>query len=120
MRDLPNLITAAVSNTKAMADNQEARFEYYKTRTLTDLRAHNMIIELVRNNALNTSRVKKVVDQWHEPNHDFGGKTVWRFFNAVTEALKGSPLHDMPSRTIEMQAICDRTTSFVPTFQMAA
>ena len=120
MRDLPNLITAAVSNTAAMRDNQDARFEAYKHANLTDLRAHNMIIELVRSGALNTSRVKKVVDQWHEPNHDFGDKTVWRLFNAVTEALKGSPLHDMPSRTIDMQAVCDRTTNFVPQFQMAA
>jgi hypothetical protein len=120
MRDLPNLITAAVSNTAAMRDNQDARFEAYKQSTLTDLRAHNIIIELLRIGALNTSRIKKVVDQWHTPDHDFGGKTVWRLFNAVTEALKGSPLHDMPNRTIEMQAVCDRTTQFVPTFQMAA
>jgi hypothetical protein len=120
MRDLPNLITAAVSNTKEMQHNQEARFDCYKDVTLTDLKAHHLIIELVRRNALNTSRVKRVVDQWHEPNHDFGGKTVWRLFNAVTEALKGSPLHDMPSRTIEMQSICDYSTGFVPTFQVAA
>ena len=120
MRDLPNLITAAVSNTAAMRDNQVARFECYKDVTLTDLKAHHLIIELVRRDALNTSRVKRVVDQWHEPNHDFGGKTVWRLFNAVTEALKGSPLHQMPSRTIEMQAVCDYSTNFVPTFAMAA
>jgi hypothetical protein len=119
MRDLPNLIGAAVSNTAAMRDNQDQRFETYKHSTLTDLRAHNLIIELLRLGAINTSRVKKVVEQWHDPIHDFGGKTVWRLFNAVTEALKGSPLHDMPNRTIEMQAVCDRTTNFVPHFQMA-
>ena len=120
MRDLPNLIGAAVSNTKAMQHNQEARFDCYKNATVTDLKAHHLIIELLRRGAINTSRVQKVVNEWHEPSNDFGGKTIWRLFNAVTEALKGSPLHDMPSRTIEMQSICDYSTGFVPTYQIAA
>jgi len=39
---------------------------------------------------------------------------VWRLFNAATEALKGTNIHEMPNRTIELQALCDEYTQFLP------
>ena len=117
MRDLPNLVMSAVSQTTIMRDNQNLRFDHYKEAKLTDMRADHAIVDLLRCGAINTSRVKKVVEQWDEPVHDFGGRTVWRMFNAVTEALKGAPLPDVSSRTIEMQAVMDRVSGFVPHFE---
>ena len=119
MRDLPDLIKTAVGRTATYRDNQNARFEVYQEHMLSDLRAHDLIIKMLQCGAINTSRVAKVVEQWHNPDHDFGGKTIWRLFNAVTEALKGAPLADMPRRTIEMQRVMDVQSGYVNQYEMA-
>lgn len=114
MRDLPNLIMAAVSNTKTMAHNQELRFEHYNDALVSDSDADHLILNMLRRGAINATRVPKVVQEWDEPSHDFGGRSVWRLFNAATEALKGTNIHEMPNRTIELQALCDEYTQFMP------
>ena len=114
MRDLPGLVAAAVSNTSLMRDNQDARFSAWQETKLTDMRADNIICNMVRQGVLNTSRVEKVIKEWDEPSHDFGGRTAWRLFNATTEALKGAPLHDIPVRTIGLQAMLDDAAGFTP------
>ena len=114
-RDLPALITSAVSQTKVMAHNQTLRFEHYQESKIKGNIADHLIVEMLRQGIVNTSRVEKVVKEWDEPSHDFGGRTAWRLFNAATEALKGSPLPQMPQRTITLQALLDQVTDFVPT-----
>ena len=114
MRDLPHLVGAAVMNTGLMRDNQNLRFEQYQDSKIDSRTADHLIIEMLRHGAINTSRVQKVVQQWDEPDHDFGGKTVWRLFNAVTESLKEAPLHDVPPRTIILQSVLDRAARFTP------
>jgi len=114
MRDLPNLVGAAVSNTKMMKANQELRFECYQNAKIDSRTADHLMIEMLRHGAINTARVEKVVTQWDEPAHDFGGRTVWRLFNAVTEVMKEVPLHDVPPRTIILQSILDRAAKFTP------
>lgn len=113
-RDLPSLIGAAVSQTALMRDNMDDRFSCYQDRRLSTKQADHLIVEALRNGAINTSRVEKVVQEWDEPSHDFGPRTVWRLHNAVTEALKGAPLHDIPNRTMQLHAILDRAAGFTP------
>jgi hypothetical protein len=113
-RDLPSLVGAAVSQTALMRDNMDARFERYQERKLTDKQADHVIVEMLRRGAINTSRVEKVVNEWDEPSHDFGGRTAWRLHNAATEALKGAPLHDLPNRTVILNSLLDEVTGFTP------
>jgi hypothetical protein len=114
MRDLPALVGAAVMNTEMMRNNQNLRFEQYQDTYIRGRTADHLIIEMLRHGAINTSRVQKVVEQWDEPDHDFGGRTIWRLFNAVTESLKEAPLHDVPPRTIALQAVLDKAAKFTP------
>lgn len=114
LRDLPNLIGNAVAHTRLMAENQEARYACYKETRITDMRAEHIIIEMLRRGAVNTQRVERVVAEWDNPTHDFGDKTAWRLHNATTEALKATPLHMMPQRTIVLNALLDEVSGFVP------
>jgi len=114
MRDLPDMIAEAVSSTKVMRDDQERRFEQYQGFRLTDQQADHVIVNMLRAGVVNTSRVEKVVREWDEPSHDFGGRTAWRLFNATTESLKGLNLHDMPTRTIGLQSLMDDVTGYEP------
>lgn len=114
MRDLPNLVAAAVSSTKYMEHVQVERFEAYQNAAINDRDADHIIMNLLRNGTINATRVPKVVQEWDEPSHDFGGRTVWRLHNAVTETLKGTQIQLLPQRTIGLNALCDEYTGFIP------
>jgi hypothetical protein len=120
MRDLPALIEAQVAQTAMYAQIQETRFDQYQTHALTDTRADRLMINMIRTNALQTSRLEKVISEWYEPKFDHGGKKVWRLFNACTEALKGTPVHDMPRRTLALQSLMDEEARFESATLIAA
>ena len=115
MEHLPGLITAAVSQTALMRDNQAKRFEFYQGVALGDWTADHLIMEMMRRGVIAPSRVTKIWREWEEPSHDFGPQTLWRLFNAATETLKGTGLHRMPGITIELQSILDDFCGFQPT-----
>jgi len=109
---LPGLIAEAVTHVSAMRDNQNQRFEHYQATKLTTQRAGAVICEMYRRGIVNTSRIGKVIEQWDDPTHDFGPRTAWRLFNATTEALKGSPVFDMPTRTMGLQSLLDEASEY--------
>ncbi len=108
--ELPGMIAEAVKSVSGMRDNQNRRFEHYQETTIQTNKAGAIICEMYRRGIVNTSRIGKVIEQWDEPAHDFGGRTAWRLFNATTEALKGSPVFDMAPRTIGLQSLLDEAT----------
>jgi hypothetical protein len=112
MEDLPDLITATLQGIPDMIQLQDSRIEAYRTTKLGGFAADHLIVEMLRHKALNTSRVEKVVKEWDNPSYDHGEKTVWRMHNAVTEALKGVNIHEMPQRTIALQHVCDEFVGF--------
>ena len=120
LKDLPGLITACVSQTEVLQEVQIERFDRYRDQKLSDRNAHHMMIEMMRRGVINSARLTKVVDEWHEPTADHGGRQVWRLFNAATAVLKEINVHERPARTIELQAICDDQVGFQPVFAEAA
>lgn len=110
-RDLRTLVIDAVGHVKVMRQHQDARFEIYQETKLTTTKVGAVICEMYRRGIVNASRLGKVIEQWDEPQHDFGGRTAWRLFNATTEALKGSPVFDMPARTIKLQSLVDEISN---------
>jgi hypothetical protein len=107
MRDLPFLIEIQVKKTIVYAKQQDERFSQYKDHKITDARADRLMIQMLRQGAIQSSRFSKLVNEWYEPRFDHGPKRAWRLFNGCTEALKGTPVHDMPKRTLALQKIID-------------
>ena len=106
-RDLPALVYDAVQRVRPMAHNQARRFDMYKAAPLSVRDADHAIIEMLRGGIVNTSRVEKVVAEFDEPSYDHGNRSVWRLFNATTEALKDAPIAEIPRRTIALHSLCD-------------
>jgi hypothetical protein len=109
MRDLPNLVTMAVGKLVQARIDQKRRLDIYKETEITDTQAHDLIIQGMRTKAINTTRVPKVVEQWHNPNHpEFAeGKNVWRLLNGFTEVYKETSLTELPNRTTRLHGILD-------------
>lgn len=108
--DIRPLIYDAVSNVTVMQQNQDRRFEIYQNTKVLSNKAGAVICEMYRRGIVNTTKLGKVIEEWDNPKHDFGGRTAWRLFNATTEALKGTPVLDMPQRTIKLQTLLDEVT----------
>ena len=112
MRDLPVLIEETLKGIPDMSKQQDNRFNAYREAPLSVRNADHLIMNMLREGAVNTSRVEKVIAEWDEPTFDHGDKTVWRAFNAATQALKGTNIHEMPARTINLQRVCDDAAGF--------
>ena len=106
-RDFPlrvSEIVARISNARAQ---QDERFDKYQAFTLSNGDAEHGMIELLRREVINPSRMAKLVNEWDSPTFDHGDPSVWRLFNAATETLKESPIADITRRTIGVQSLCD-------------
>ena len=107
MRDLPLLIQIQVEQTVVYAKQQDERFSQYRDHKINDARADRLMIQMLRQGAIQSSKFSKLVNEWYEPRFDHGPKRAWRLFNGCTEALKGTPVHDLPRRTLALQKIID-------------
>lgn len=112
MRDLNGLVVEQIQKTEAFAKIQEERFDAYREHKITDTRADRLMINMLRTDAIQSTKFRAMVQEWYEPRYDHGPKRAWRLFNACTEALKGTPAHDMPRRTMGLQSILDAEVQF--------
>ena len=111
-RDLPLIIGDTLSKIPQMRIEQDSRFNSYRDFRLTDRNADHLIMNMLRVGAVNSARIEKVIKEYDEPTFDHGDRTVWRAFNAATQALKGVNIHELPQRTHALQQLCDQTVGF--------
>jgi len=110
MRDLPGLVSGAVGQLSDRWHAQAERINAYRQHELNDVQAHDLMIRALDNRAITVTQVPTILQEWRTPRHpEFiaDGKTAWRFFNAVTEAAKGSGLWALPQRTQALHGLLD-------------
>ncbi len=108
-RDLPGLIAQGTGQLAERWHQQDQRFAAYKEAELAPREAHDLIIRALDGHVFTPKQLPGVLTQWRTPNHfEFSepGPTVWRLFNAVTEAVKGN-LWALPARTQALHGLLD-------------
>jgi len=114
-RDLPRLIETAVGRIGLLRRTQEQRFDAYRHTELTDSQVHDLVIRALDTQVVPVTRIPTVLTEWRTPRHEEferDGKTAWRLFNAVTEALKGN-MDALPSRTTTLHGLLDAACGLV-------
>jgi hypothetical protein len=109
LRDLSWIITETVSKLPTRFSAQSECFNRYKALELSDEQAHDFVIRLYDDRAINVTEIPGVLKEWRTPRHpEFAetGKTGWRLFNAVTETIKGD-LWRLPAKTKILHEILD-------------
>jgi len=108
LRDLSWLIVETISRLPDKFRMQSTSFEAYRRAELSDRQAHDLIIRLVDEEAINVGDIRLVLKEWREPRHpEFAtAKNAWRLFNAATEAIKGD-LWRLPVRTTRLHSVLD-------------
>jgi hypothetical protein len=109
LRDLSWIITETISKLPVLFANQSKTFEVYRERPLSDKEAHDLIVRLYDEGAINVTQIPGLLKEWRTPRHaefEKGGKTMWRLFNATTETVKGD-LWRLPYRTGIVHRVLD-------------
>ncbi len=109
LRDLPQCVARAIGQIGALAERQEARFQAYKGRELTDVEVNDFLVRSVQCRALPVTKLLSVRDQFEKPAHEEHaqyGRSVWRLLNAYTETLKGGII-ELPKRTQTLHGMFD-------------
>ena len=90
---LPGMVESALNQLPQMAQRQEERVERYRVTQLKPRHGDAALVELHRRRALSAAQLGRAIQEWDEPSHEDhteDAHTVWRCFNAATEALKPS------------------------------
>ena len=112
LNDLPQLIMDAVSQLRLNWFEQDRRIERYQDCELLDPVMHDLTIHALDKGVICGSQVPRVLSEYREPKYaDFEPRTLWSWFNAVTETLKGN-LGLLPGRTQHLHQLCDTHVAF--------
>ncbi len=108
LRDLSWLISETVAQLPQKFARQSAAFEAYRQTAITDAQAHDIMVRLIDDGAINVTDLRNVLHEWRSPRHpEFAeGRNAWRLFNAATEAIKGD-LWRLPARTSRLHKVLD-------------
>lgn len=115
LRDLPNLTVNAIGRLAAHYNRQGERIDAYKAAELDDVHASDLMIRCLEAGVFPKTLITDVIKEWRAPRHpEFAeAKNVWRFFNGVTENLKGG-IWQLPGRTERLHALCDQFSGVKP------
>jgi hypothetical protein len=109
-RDLPQLVERAIGRLGDLRAFQDRRIDAYKHQELPDTQAHDVLVRAVDARVLPVTALPDALVEWRYPKHpefEAAGKTAWRLFNAVTEAIKGRSLDVLPRRTQALHGLMD-------------
>jgi len=115
MRDLYTLTVNAIGRLASHYDRQGQRIEAYKVAELDDVHASDMMIRCLEAGVFPKTKIDDVIKEWRTPRHpEFAeARNVWRFFNGVTECLKGA-IWQLSGRTERLHALCDQFSGVKP------
>jgi hypothetical protein len=100
MADLPRQVLRLVEHVPAFAKLQDQREESYRSTSLDDAAAHDIVIRAVDVEVIPTQSIPKVLSQWRQPEHaEFSPRNVYSLQNAFTNVLRGSNVFDLSART---------------------
>ena len=106
------LLNLALERLMGQFRAQDRRTALYRECGLSDAAAHDLTVRALDGGVVCASRIPDLLREWREPRHEaFTPRTVWSWFNAATEVLKGR-LDRLPGRTRELYRLCDEQAGY--------
>ena len=100
-----SMINEAVALLPDRVDSRADTFEKMKEVRVTQRWGDAKLVDLFRAGGLSADQLPRAVKEWADPSFDHGAElTLWRLFNAATQALKPT------GNSVNMQLVADRST----------
>ncbi len=108
LRDLNGLVNRAVGWLRKAWQSEDRRIQQYKQTEITDVQAHDLTIQALDGDVICGSRIPVVLREWRTPQHaEFKRRSLWSWFNGVSESLKATNVEVLPKRTQGLYRVCD-------------
>lgn len=120
--DMPKLAMAAIGQLADIRRMQERRFAEYKRREIANATANDLLVRTIEAGVLPVTKLKTALAEWKAPRHEefrAAGPTLWRLYNAITEAIKGRA-EGIRLATPAIHGIFDGAAGYRPQSQIAA
>ncbi len=86
---LPDIIRAAVDTLPELVEARRSVISRMKDQRVTDRWGDAKLVDLWRRGGLSGNELPRALSEWVNPSFDHGDDlTIWRLFNAATQALK--------------------------------
>lgn len=87
---LPSVVQEGLQHLDVLSKQQSKTFARFRRMRLSSMEAEQAIIEMIRQEVINPSKAKNVIDEWDMPQAQFlrGSRNVWRLFHAAAESYK--------------------------------
>jgi hypothetical protein len=105
-RDLPGIVAGVVEPLQRQRVEQNAKFRRYQATALSQQAADHLLLQLYRKGVITVTKIPEVLGHFENPPFDWGARTAWRLFNAVTYALEGRVIEN-PRATTELHRAID-------------
>ena len=106
MRDIEQVLGRALGKVYDLHTDTQTRIQAYKDHPVDIPTADHAIVDLIRQRAISSSDVIKVVKDFEEVPDD--ERNVWTLYNSVTQtATKGTNIFQLPRRTEVLHGIFD-------------
>jgi hypothetical protein len=108
-RDLPGIVAGVVEPLREKRMAQQVQFERYRATEMSDEAVNQVIMALYRRGSITVTKIADVLANFENPPFDWGARTAWRLFNAVTLALEGR-VSENPRATTELHDLLSTAT----------
>ncbi len=89
-------------------NRQANQFTAYQHTKLNEPEAALLAVECAREKVYSPSKVIRILDTFNHPSHEeFEAPSVYNFFQAVTESLKGTNPFELGPKTQKLHHLCD-------------
>ena len=116
MEALPMMVREAVVGLKPLLTAERQRVKAYRAHQLgvgLELTVDHLFMEALRRGALTASQLGKAWAHWEKPPHEeFEERSMWSWFNSVTEAHKGTGMRTLFNRSMALHDMCDSVVGF--------
>lgn len=104
-RRLPSMIAEAIDTLPRRVEQRKDTFEKLKHQQVSTRYGDAKLVDIFRAGGLSGNELPRAINEWYDPSFDHGEDfTLWRLFNAATQALK-------PTGTrVNMQIVAERST----------
>lgn len=103
-RRYADMIKAAVDTLPALVEDRNALFDKMKDTRYVPRGGDAKLVDLWRKGGLSGYELTRALEEWMNPSFDHGDEfTLWRLFNAATQALKPT------GETVNMDTVSQRS-----------
>ena len=102
------MIREAVDTLPSRVYTRVLQFDKLKNQRVSERYGDAKLVDLYRKGGLSGNQLPRAIQEWYEPSFDHGEDfTLWRLFNAATQALK--PTGDR----VNMQTVAERMHYYI-------